>query len=84
MTPEQHRKADKLREKINGIKSEIELWEKELIRPRDLAYCQSWNNHHPADLKSNISPELFNGFRVAAMNELKLKLTVLKEEFEAL
>ena len=74
-------KGNKLREQRKQILRELEVWERELTKKSKLGYLQSWNNNHPAQLETNISDEIFTGFRCAAMDNLKLKLALVEQEF---
>lgn len=77
-------KANKLKEERNKIASELDIWERELTSPAKLGYLQGWNKNNPPELESNISKELFEGFRRSAINELKLRILVIDEEFDKL
>lgn len=81
MTDEQFKLADKLRRERIGIEQELKVWEQELRTPSMLAYLQSWNNNHATKLETKIPREIFDGFRVAAMNALRLRLVEITAEF---
>lgn len=84
MTKEQFLIADKLLKEKSSITNEIEIWERELINRHKLGYLQGWNNNHPVKLETSIPVEIFNGFRTASINALKLRLAEIEREFEAI
>ena len=84
MNDEKLKAANQNRRRKSEIEKEFEIWERELTEPRKLGYLQGWNKDHPVALNSCVSEELFNGFRLAVMNELRLKLNQLDAEFSIL
>lgn len=84
MDKDQFNKAKELCRQRTLINVELKIWEDELTSKSKLGYLQGWNNNHPSDLKTNISKGMFEGFRCAAMDNLKLKLVAIEKQFEAL
>lgn len=81
MTEEQFKLAEKLRRESFEIKQELKIWAEGLRSIDQLAYLQSWNNNHATKLNTQIPHEIFDGFRVAAMNALQLRLMEITAEF---
>ena len=81
MTEDQLKQANKLKRQRAQVMSELKIWEEELTRKEKLGYLQGWNNNHAAQLETNISDGVFDGFRCAAMDNLKLKLVSIDEAF---
>lgn len=84
MNIEQLQKGRALQEEKYKIENELKIWNNDLDSPKQLAYKQKWNSGHATDLKSHVSKETFDGFRAAAINELKLRLIEIDKEFSEL
>jgi len=84
MNNNQYEKAQKL--KVNKIKilKEIVIWEKELINKSNLAYRQFDINGRCCKLETNIADAIFDGFRLACINSLRIKLAEIEIQFAAL
>lgn len=84
MNIEQLQKGRALQEEKYKIENELKIWNTDLDSPKQLAYKQKWNSGHAVDLKSYVSQKIFDGFRAAAINELKLRLIEIDKEFSDL
>ena len=82
MDDEQLKKANKLKSQKSKILDELKIWEKELTSANKLGYLQGWNSNHPVELETSMSAGIFDGFRCAAMDNLKLKLVAINKQFE--
>lgn len=81
MNEAQLKAANKLKDEQHKIRRELEVWEKELTGPHKLGYLQGWNDNHATKLETSIPAEIFNGFRAASMNALRLRLADIEKEF---
>ncbi len=81
MTEDQLKQANELKEQRKKVVRELKIWEEELTSKWKLGYLQGWNKNHPVELNSSISDGVFNGFRCAAIDNLKLKLVCIDQEF---
>ncbi len=84
MNLENFDKARSLNTERHEIERELKIWETDLTSVGNLAYLQSWNSKHPAELKSKVANEIFIGFRTSAINSLRLRLVDIGQEFSAL
>jgi hypothetical protein len=81
VTEEQFKKAQALKDKKSKILKELKTWEKALINKSRLGYLPLCNGENSVALHTEISHEVFDGFRCAAMDNLKLKLVSIDREF---
>lgn len=81
MIEEQFKLADKLRRERIEIERELQIWDADLCTASQLAYLQKWNSNHATKLETKIPSEIFDGFRAAAMNALRLRLMEIAAEF---
>ena len=81
MTQDELLKAKALNERRDEILRELITWEKDLINGDALAYVQDWNKGFCQRLGTHVSEEIFQGFRCAAMDNLKLQLANVEREF---
>lgn len=81
MDEQQYKTASKLQDEKRRIIRELKVWEEDLTSRIRLGYLQAWNNDHATKLDTNIPSELFNSFRSAAMNALKVRLSEIDKEF---
>lgn len=87
MNTTQHKRANDITEKIYKIKRELEIWDKELNEACRLAYAPDsagFDSKYCCSLESNIDEALFQAFRMAAINKLKLNVIELEQEFNNL
>ena len=87
MKKEQYHAARGLMAKQQDLEKELELWEKQIKDASRLGYLSEYStftNRHFTDLKSRMSPGLFQCFRQSVINDLKLQLLALADAFEAL
>ena len=84
MNIDQYKQAQELEKKRQQINRELKLWQDEIIYPSRLAYCQAWNNGHAAKLETNMSQELFAGFRASVIDNLKVQLSGIDAAFSGI
>ena len=81
MTEDQLNEANKLKEQRDNVLRELDVWEKELTNKDKLGYLQGWTDNHAVKLSTCISDKIFEGFRCAAMDNLKLRLQMINMAF---
>ena len=79
MTEEQLKEAIALTKKRTEIKRELALWTDAITHRKALAYY-NLTHRAPAELKSNMSEDLFAGFRRSVIDNLKLKIAKADQE----
>jgi len=84
MTPANFDIARRLLMEKHQIESELKIWAESLVSVQKLAYLQSWNSNHAVELNSKVPQEIFDGFRKASINCLRLRLVEIDQEFAAL
>lgn len=78
------RKANDLMQEQQNIRSELKIWEDDLDNVSQLAYLQGWNHNHEVKLESCVPDSVFQSFRSASTNSLKLRLVEIQLEFDGL
>lgn len=76
--------ANRLMKEKKHINQELDIWKNELTNREKLGYLQGWNKNYPVGLNTNMSSNTFDMFRIAVMNELRLRLVEIDREFENL
>lgn len=87
MNAAQYGKANDITEKISRVKRELKIWNNELDKVYKLAYAPAsagFDSKYCCPLGSNIDEALFQAFRTAAINKLKLDILELEREFNNL
>lgn len=82
----QYKRACEITETIRKIKYELEIWQTTFNKAYKLAYRpdSSGTENYCSLLETNIDEELFQAFRIASINKLRLDILLLKQEFTKL
>lgn len=80
MKNEDYHKAHKIKKKICDLEDELEMWQKELREPYQLAYAPT-ERDYGRSMKTQININIFYAFRDAAINDLKVQKQKLEQKF---
>tara|TARA_R110001599_G_scaffold348674_1_gene576136 strand:- start:294 stop:545 length:252 start_codon:yes stop_codon:yes gene_type:complete len=83
MTTEQHENALLLQKRIDRIESQIKSWGR-LKEMRNLAAARDLNGNFFWMPREDVDVNIWEVARVAIINDLKLKLIKVREEFDSL